>query len=104
MSIKVTQTTNYFSVKIQSPSTYKVNVGGAGSVAGSLADLDDFNPSGVQDKYLVMYDATTQKYITVNPDEVLSASLTTDGGLPQDFINQLDVDLDNKIDLDAGTF
>ena len=73
-------------------------------MAGTLADLEDFNPTGVQDKYLVMYDATTQKYITVDPDQVLSAATTTGGGLPQNFINQLDSDLDDKIDLDAGTF
>jgi hypothetical protein len=51
-----------------------------------------------------MYDATTQKYITVDPDVVLSAAVATNNGLPQDFINQLDVDLDDRIDLDAGTF
>jgi hypothetical protein len=43
----------------------------------------------------------------VNPDTILSASSnteTTQPGLPSDFINTLDVDLDNKIDLDAGNF
>jgi hypothetical protein len=53
-----------------------------------------------------MYDATTQKYVTVNPDVVLSSAVTDpiSPGLPQDFIDTLDVDLDNKIDLDAGGF
>ena len=105
MTIKVTQSTSSYSVKIQAPIKFNVQVAGeAGSVAGSLTDLDDFNSFGVQDKYLVMYDAATQTYITVDPDVVLSAALITNDGLPQDFINQLDVDLDNKIDLDAGTF
>lgn len=103
MTIKVTQSTNSFSVKIKSPVKYSVNVTGeASSVAGNLSDLEDFNPSGVQDKYIIMYDAATQTYITVDADTVLSSAVI--GGLPNDFINKLDVDLDDKIDLDAGTF
>ena len=105
MTIKVTQVTQSYSVRLQSPVKLKVGVTAeASSVAGSLGDLEDFNPTGVQDKYLVMYDAATQKYITVDPDVVLSSAATTNNGLPQDFINELDVDLDNKINLDAGEF
>jgi hypothetical protein len=107
MTIKVTQSTSSYSVKIQAPIKFNVQVTtGAGSVSGSLTDLDDFNPSGVQDKYLIMYDASTQKYVTVNPDVVLSSAVTDpiSPGLPQEFIDKLDVDLDDKIDLDAGTF
>ena len=54
-----------------------------------------------------MYNATTGKYTAVNPDVVLSAASnteTTQPGLPQNFIDTLDVDLDDKIDLDAGGF
>lgn len=105
MTIKITQSTSSYSVKVQAPIKFNVQVaGGTGSVAGSLTDLDDFNSSGVQDKYLIMYDATTQKYVTVDPDVVLNAAVTTNDGLPQEFIDTLDVDLDNKIDLDAGGF
>ena len=105
MTIKVTQSTSSYSVKIQAPIKFNVQVTGeAGSVAGSLTDLDDFDPSGVQNNYIVMYNASLQKYVTVDPDTVLSSATTTNNGLPQDFINKLDVDLDNKIDLDAGTF
>ena len=105
MTIKVTQSTSSYSVKIQTPIKFKVQVTGeASSVAGSLTDLDDFDPSGVQNNYIVMYNASLQKYVTVDPDVVLSSVVTTNNGLPQDFINKLDVDLDDKIDLDAGTF
>jgi hypothetical protein len=107
MTYKVSQSSNSFSVKLKSTPKFKIQVTGeASSVAGSLTDLDDFNPSGVQDKYLIMYDATTQKYVTVNPDVVLSSAVTDpiSPGLPQDFIDTLDMDLDNKIDLDAGGF
>jgi hypothetical protein len=105
MTIKVTQSTSSYSVKIQAPIKFNVQVTGeAGSVAGSLTDLDDFDPTGVENNYIVMYNASTQKYVTVDPDVVLSNAATTNNGLPQDFIDKLDVDLDNKIDLDAGTF
>lgn len=73
----------------------------------NLNDLTDVEISGNNNKYVLMYDATTGKWKDVNPDEVLIASSsteTTQPGLPGDFINTLDVDLDNKIDLDAGEF
>jgi hypothetical protein len=104
MTINVTQVTNSFSVKLKAPNQFRIGVSAeASSVAGNLTDLNDFNPTGVQDGYVLMYDAATQKYVMVNPDDILSAAVT-DGNLPNDFINKLDVDLDNKIDLDAGTF
>ena len=105
MTIKVTQSTSSYSVKIQTPIKFKVQVTGeAGSVAGSLTDLNDFDSTGVENNYIVMYNASLQKYVTVDPDTVLSSAVNTNQGLPQDFINKLDVDLDDKIDLDAGTF
>lgn len=73
----------------------------------NLDELTDVEISGNNDKYVLMYDATSGKWRDVNPDQVLSASSnteTTQPGLPGDFVNTLDVDLDNKIDLDAGTF
>ena len=104
MTINVTQVTNSFSVKLKAPNQFRIGVSAEeSSVAGNLTDLNDFNPTGVQDGYVLMYDAATQKYVMVNPDDILSAAVT-DGNLSNDFINKLDVDLDNKIDLDAGTF
>ena len=73
----------------------------------NLDELTDVEISGNNDKYVLMYDATSGKWRDVNPDQVLSASSnteTTQPGLPGDFVKTLDVDLDNKIDLDAGTF
>jgi hypothetical protein len=107
MTIKVNQTTNSFSVKIKSTPKYKVSVSAeAGSVAGNLADLDDVQLSGLNDKYLLMYDASSGKWKDVNPDAVLSAATTEpiQPGLPADFQDQLDIDLDDRIDLDAGNF
>ena len=104
MTINVTQVTNSFSVKLKAPNQFRIGVSAeASSVTGNLTDLNDFNPTGVQDGYVLMYDAATQKYVMVNPDDILSAAVT-DGNLPNDFINKLDVDLDNSGFLDAGTF
>ncbi len=70
-----------------------------------LIDVD-INNSNKQDKYVLMYDVVTNEYKLVNPDDVLSAATNEpiQPGLPGDFVNQMDVDLDNKIDLDAGTW
>jgi hypothetical protein len=103
MTINVSQSTSSYSVKLKATPKFKVSVSAeASSVAGNLSDLDDFNATGVQNGYVVMYDAATQKYITVDPDTVLSNAVT--GGLPSNFVDKLDVDLDDKIDLDAGGF
>lgn len=98
-----------FNVKLVSQQSFKVisTVGGL-QVPAKLQDLIDVGISDTdkKDKYVLMYDSTTSEYKLVNPDEVLSAA-TTDPispGLPSDFENQLDIDLDNRIDLDAGEF
>lgn len=73
----------------------------------SLSNLADVDPTDKNDRYVLMYDATTKKIKFVNPDDVLSASSTLETnrpGLPSDFLNTLDVDLDNRIDIDAGEF
>jgi hypothetical protein len=99
-----------FNIRLQEKSSNKIipTTGGL-QVPANLQDLLDvqINNDNKKDKYVLMYDVTLNKYKLVNPDEVLSASSnteTTQPGLPGNFINTLDVDLDNKIDLDAGTF
>jgi beta-lactamase class A len=85
----------------------KATVASGVIMARTLSELLDVDVSGVSDKYVIMYDSTTGKYTAVNPDEVLSASSTTETtqpGLPDNFVDTLDVDLDDKIDLDAGTW
>ena len=78
-------------------------------VADRLSDLSDVSATdlGNKDQYVLVYDAIIKKYKLVNPDTVLSSAATTElnqPGLPADFENVLDVDLDNRIDVDAGTF
>ena len=99
-----------YNVKLGGQSSYKVRVvTGAELVAQNLSDLNDVSITDFnkKDKFVLMFDAATNKYVLVNPDQVLSAASnteTTQPGLPNDFINTLDVDLDNRIDLDGGSF
>ena len=83
-----------------------VRVGGI-LVPAKFEDLIDFDNTELNDKYVIMYDSATKKYKLVNPDQVLSASSTTEviqPGLPSDFVDTLDVELDDRIDFDAGVF
>jgi len=108
MTYKVNFTTPYnYSIKTTKPVDFKANlISKIEIMPQNLNDLTDVDVSGVHDKYLIMYDAATQKYTAVNPDEVLSAATTEplSPGLPSDFMDQMDVDLDDRIDLDAGSF
>lgn len=79
------------------------------TVANKLSDLVDVDTTDANDKYVIMYDAASQKYKLVNPDAVLNASVTEPiqpglVGYASTFLNELDTDLDNRIDVDAGTF
>lgn len=95
-----------YQVRVTGQKKIKATVASGVIMARTLDELLDVDVSGVSDKYVIMYDASTQKYTAVNPDEILSATITepTSPGLPTDFKDQLDTDLDDRIDLDAGTF
>ena len=109
MTYKVSVSSGYnYSIKTSVPIKPKVTLGYTFEIMPqNLDELTDVEISGNNDKYVLMYDAPTGKWKDRNPDEVLSAASnteTTQPGLPNDFINTLDVDLDDKIDLGAGTF
>ena len=102
MTYQVSVASSSYSVKQSLPNKFKVSaILGVLEVA-NLSDLSDVDITGLQDGYVLIYDGASQKYKAVNPDEVLSGAV--EGGLPNDFINTLDTDLDDKIDLDAGGF
>jgi hypothetical protein len=81
-------------------------------VAESLEDLGNVDTSALDktgnttNNYVMVYDAVQKKYKFVNPDVVLASAATepTSPGLPQSFIDELDVELDNLIDVDGGGF
>lgn len=105
-----------YQIRLKSPSKVRVSLGTSAitvktkftePMAQKFEELTDVNVTNVNDKYIIMYNAATQKYTAVNPDEVLVAAATSETiqpGLPNEFIDTLDVDLDNKIDVDAGSF
>jgi hypothetical protein len=95
-----------YNVRVNSKSKIKATVASGVIMARTLDELLDVSVIGKGDKYVLMYDNATQKWTAVNPDEVLSATVTepTSPGLPNNFKDQLDVDLDNRIDLDGGAF
>ena len=108
MNYKVSVSNNSYSVKQGSSPQFKVSaiLGSGAKDVANLADLDDVNVSGAQNGYVLTYNSATGKFVTSNPDQVLSTAVTdaNSPGLPQTFIDKLDVDLDDKIDLDAGNF
>ena len=76
----------------------------------NFEELNDVSIEGVgdsQDGHVLVYDASTDKFVLVNPDVVLSTSIQ-DSDLPDDFISQLEGELDLgeiQIDvLDGGGF
>jgi hypothetical protein len=112
MTYKVTVTDNSYQVKLSNPSSYKIGQSYVLQIMPqSLNELSDVELSGDNyDQYVLVYDSVSGKWRDRNPDEVLSAATVqpdanrTTFTLPTDFEDKLDVDLDNKIDLDAGTF
>ncbi len=107
-------------VKIVNSPTFKVEqlggTGGDGSVAKNLSELADVDRSQLgtgSNRFVLIFDEPSNAFKFVNPDEVIDAaarSSTVPGGAPgadgfsAETINELDDALDNKIDLDAGTF
>jgi hypothetical protein len=90
---------------------------GSAIVSGSVTTnptpppiIPSIDITDMKDKYVLMYDDTIKKLKFVNPDEVLNAAAETETtqpglvGFATAFLNELDVDLDNRIDMDAGQF
>lgn len=73
----------------------------------TVPDISKTDPNPNKNQYVVAYDSALNKFTLVDPDNVLIAAASTSSvqpGLPQQFIDTLDIDLDNKIDLDGGTW
>ena len=101
--VSLSNSSNY-SVKQGQKQNFKVSaiLGSGATEVANLSDLSDVDVTGIQDNYVLIYNSSTGKFVAENPDNVLSNAVT--GGLPSDFVNKLDVDLDDKIDLDGGGF
>ena len=113
MTYKVTLGgTNAYTVKLVGDiSDLKVLLQGGGGGVGDLANLQDVDASGQSDRWVLVYDAASNAYKFVDPDEVINAAAnvtptsgTSSVGLSTAAVNYLDQALDDKIDVDAGTF
>ena len=92
------------------------SVAGAGGSVSNLRDLGDIDTTAIPqgssagDKFVLTYDAGNNRFTFVNPDAVVDAAVGVGAtypapvGLSSGTINYLDTALDDKIDLDAGTF
>ncbi len=69
----------------------------------NLDGLGNIDISNLGDGYVLIYDQAAQVYRFVDPDVVLEKSIQDDS-LPAAFIEKLDSDLDNLIDMDSGEF
>lgn len=112
MTYKVTFTSgNNYSAKLSQPKDYKTTLGFQLEIMPqNLDELTDVEISGNNDKYVLMYDAASGKWRDRNPDEVLNAAAATETtqpglvGYATAFLDRVDIDLDDRIDLDAGGF
>jgi hypothetical protein len=119
--MKVQLENNQFSVRLVSsgPSeSFAVNLQGAGgSDVDRMTQLTDVDTSNLtdadQNRFVLVYDASTSAFKFVNPDEVIDAATgasTVPGGAPPsagisaEALQYLDDALDDKVDLDAGSF
>lgn len=94
--------------------TIKLAGGGAGGgVARNLSELGDISTDGAQNRWVLVFDQPSGTFKFVNPDEVVDAAVgssTVPGGAPtgtglsSDTIEYLDDVLDDRVDLDGGTF
>ena len=92
------------------------SVAGAGGSVSNLRDLGDIDTTAIPqnssdgDKFVLTYDAANNRFTFVNPDAVIDAAVGVGAtypapvGISTQAIDYLDDELDNKIDLDAGTF
>lgn len=95
---------NSFRVRVGNQNAIKVVSSNLATEKQSVAGIT-FDFTGIQDNYVLQYDASSQKIIAVNPDQVLSDA-ASDGSIPGNFINVLDTDTTrpDNIDFDGGNF
>lgn len=109
---KVQLSNNSYNIKMVQDTKYKISTvyTGIGLVAESLGDLGDVEQNTATDKYVLVWDSNSQTAKWVNPDVVLnnaaSGELTQPGlgTYTAPFLDALDIDLDDRIDIDGGSF
>ena len=88
-------------VRIKSKKGLKVKTRIA--VPESLTKVDNVDIENIKDGYILMYNDALKRYGFVDPDVLLSKA-AEDDTLPQNFMDMMDRDLDDRIDIDGGSF
>ena len=103
------------SIRARVGATNAIKVIASNSLSGSgskLSDISDVDTSTPAHRFLMTYNANTQKYEFVDPDVILIAAASTVGsvvgtaGLPDAFIDALDTDPNRSanVDMDGGVW
>ena len=96
-----------FTVALQGSGT---SGGGGSGEVDKLIQLNDVNVTNLSsgtDKFVLVYDAPSNSFKFINPDEVIDSAIGDNPapeGLTSTAIDYLDDVLDDKIDLDGGSF
>lgn len=88
-------------IKVKTKS--KINVRTRIAVPESLSGVDNVDIENIKDGYVLMYNDSLQRYEFVDPDVLLSKA-SEDDFIPQDFMDMMDKNLDDRIDFDGGQF
>lgn len=91
------------SIQVKTKKSSRIKVKTQIAIPENLSSIDNIDVSDIDDGYVLMYSDTQQRYVFMDPDELLSKAVEDDF-LPNNFIQKLDTDLNNKIDVDAGEF
>jgi len=92
------------SIKIGIPSKSGIKVTTRIATPENLNSINNINIDNIKDGYVLTYDGTLERYAFVDPDTILSKAVEDGSDLPQELVDKLDRDLDNRINLDAGEF
>ena len=84
---------------------------GGGDTVTNLRDISDIISttvgSGIGTNFLLSYDPTADNFVFVSPDAVVDSAIGSSSGssgFSTTVVNNLATELDDKIDLDAGSF
>ena len=77
----------------------------------NLRDISDIVSTalgtGIGTNFILSYDPNADNFVFISPDNVVDSAVQSQSGavgFSTTVINQISTDLDNKIDLDAGTW
>ena len=86
-------------------------LGGGGNTVTNLRDISDIISTavgtGIGTNFLLSYDPNADNFVFVSPDAVVDSAIGSSSGssgFSTTVVNNLATELDDKIDLDAGSF